>query len=77
MGPSFHADWMQTVWELVFPVKPWTFLKKQIPATDKHTDPANKVDTLLHTVFLRFFVVIYNISVSRFDLQIQSLQLIL
>lgn len=22
MRPSFHADWMQTAWELVFPVKP-------------------------------------------------------
>lgn len=34
--PYFQAHWIHTIWELVFPVKPWTFLKTQTPVTKTH-----------------------------------------
>lgn len=34
--PSIVACWIHTVWELVFPVKPWTFLKTKIQNKQTH-----------------------------------------
>lgn len=55
MRPSLQAYWMHTVWELVFPVKPRTFLETQTGVTKTHahtplTQQTNSFPNLRKTI---------------------------